>query len=507
MLHAFREDTGAEVFAYVPDYLIGKLNQLTSADYEHTWYVDGPMDYGDVYYNNAWKSVLVGTLRSGGQAVYALDITDPLNFSASDVLWEFSDIDDVDMGYVVGRPQIRKMANGKWAVIFGSGYNSPEADGEASATGDAYVFVLFIEDGIDGWSAADYVKIPVPGADGLTSPAVADVDGDSMADFLYLGDLNGNMWKIDVTSATPGSWSVAFSGNPLFTATSPTGGLQPITSRPSVKTHPYGISHGALILFGTGKYLEITDDVVDGRPTQSVYAIWDRDAYFHRTPDTGDTDPRNNYGEYGFARSSLTTPDIEVDAASGNRIIDPNTFAAPEWYDTDGNVNNRGWVADLPITGERIIQRTVIRDDLVYFVTMIPEPDVCTPGSTGWLMVLDAQTGGSPLFPVFDINNDLIVDSDDMLTVGDQLDPTQTGASGVAMPSMPNLPLFVYEDKPAGAASGWSNFPPTPNASRGCSTSGARTFTYTTQADGSITMIVSASQPLVCGRQSWMQYE
>ena len=280
-----------------------------------------------------------------------------------------------------------------------------------------------------------------------------------------------------------------------------------------MKTHPYGISDGALILFGTGKYLEITDDIVGGSATQSVYAIWDRDAFFYRTADTTDTDPRNSFGDHGFDRTTqLTHPVVTVDPASGKRVINVSGFDAPEWYAPDPDPisgepvpKDRGWVVDLPVLGERIVQRTVLRDDLVFFVTMIPEPNVCTPGSTGWLMVLDANTGGTPLYPVFDVNADLLVDSDDILSVGDPLDPDQLGASGVQMPSMPNLPLFVYEDKPAGSSLSWSSFPPAPNSSRGCSTTGARTFTYTTQADGSIAMVVSASQPLICGRQSWIQ--
>ena len=270
-----------------------------------------------------------------------------------------------------------------------------------------------------------------------------------------------------------------------------------------VKRHPLGIAHGALILFGTGKYLEVSDDVTVGIPTQSMYAIWDRDAYFNRA-----SNQRNNFGARGFDRNlQLSNPLVIVDSGSGRRIIDQSSFSAPVWYDSIGNPQDRGWVVDLPEQGERVIRRMVVRDDLVFFVTLIPEANVCVPGSTGWLMVLNTDTGGSPVFPVFDLNEDLVIDSDDLLTVGDPLDPDLTGASGVQMPSMPNLPLFAYEDAPPGSSLTWSDFPLTANTSRGCGASGARTFTYTTQADGSITMVVTAAQPLICGRQSWFQYE
>jgi type IV pilus assembly protein PilY1 len=502
MLHAFNAVNGAEVFAYVPNDLMPKLSRLTSPTYGHQFYVDGPIDYGDAIIDGAWKSVLAGSLRSGGQAVYALDITNPTAFSAANVLWEFSDENDPDLGYVLGRPQIKQMANGKWAVVISSGYNNTQVDGAASSSGNSYIFVLYIEDGDDGWSASDYVKIPVPGADGLAGPAVADVDGDGLSDFIYVGDINGNMWKIDVTSTSSGNWSVAFSGNPLFTATeSAADGSepQPITVRPAIKTHPLGIQHGVLVLWGTGKYYEISDDTTVGQPTQSIFGVWDRDGYYNKA-----LNDRNSFNERGFSRDTeLVNPRIIADASSNTRVIDPDSVNSPVWYDASGNPDDRGWVVDLPADGERVTQQIILRDDQAFFVTLIPDENVCRAGSSGWLMVLNAETGAAPLFPVFDITGDDIIDSDDILTVGDSLgNDIPTPAAGVPMQSMPNLPVFLYDDRPTDEG---DTFPPPTNSPRSCGAGGARAFTYTTQADGSLTKVTTAPQPLSCGRQNWMQ--
>jgi type IV pilus assembly protein PilY1 len=132
MLHGFRESDGEELIAYVPNKVIGKLNRLTYTYYDHDFYVNGSPIYGDVTLNGTWRSVLIGGLREGGQGVYALDITDPENFSTSDVLWEFTDEDDADLGNVFSDVQIRKMANGKWAAVFTSGYNNTNEDGFVS---------------------------------------------------------------------------------------------------------------------------------------------------------------------------------------------------------------------------------------------------------------------------------------------------------------------------------------------------------------------------------------
>ena len=516
MLHAFAEDTGEELFSFVPGYLIDKLNKLTDQAYQHEFYVDGSPTYGDVTINDSWKSVLVGSLRSGGQAVYALDITDPTSVTSSDVLWEFSDKDDADMGYVYGKPQIKQMrigsttdANGKvefitkWAAIFTSGYDNSQTDENESETGSAYIFVLFIEEGLDGWGSGDYIKIPVPGADGLAEPALADVDTDSIADFVYVGDLAGQMWKIDVTSTTPANWAVAFDGEPLFTATTSAGVVQPITTRPAIKRHPFGITDGVLVLFGTGRYLELSDDSTVGVPTQSVYSIWDRDGYYN-----GRNSPaiKNDYGAHGFNRTTqLQQPSLTVDAVSNTRLIDSTGVTAPIWFNPDGTAKDRGWVLDMPVQGERIVREIILRDDMAFFVTLIPEDDICSAGGSGWLMAVNATSGSALHFPVFDINGDNLVTPEDV--VGSEVpDSNPLNPSGLSSLSIPNVPAFVFDDRPTDLSGNpLAVFPPTANSSRGCSNNDARSYTYTTQTNGSVTMVTTAAQPLSCGRQSWKQ--
>ncbi len=501
MLHAFRETDGVEVFTYVPNEILHKLPKLTSRYYGHDFYVDGSPSYGDVQIGSDWKSVLVSGLRSGGQGIFALDITDPENFSASKVLWEFTDEDDADLGFYFGDPQIKKMANGKWAAVFTSGYNNTVNDGAVSPNGKQYLYVVFIEDGINGWSSSDYRKIEIPDADGLSAPAVADVDGDSLADFVYVGDLDGNMWKVDVTSTSPSGWQVAFSGEPLFIAMDDEGTRQPITTRPAIMRHPLSIREGVMVIFGTGKYLEVNDDVTEDVPPQSVYGIWDRDGYFYRSQNQ-----RNNYGDHDFERDELSNPSITVDATTNRRIIHDNAANLPRWFDEQGDPQSRGWYIDLPVEGERINREVILRDNIAFLVTLIPEDDVCAAGGSGWLMALNAETGNAPRFPVLDITDDSIIDKDDVLVRDNPYvegeDSSLVNPIGLEMLSIPNLPTLLYDDR---ASDLGSLFPPRANAPRGCGAAGAKSFTYTTRTNGSIEMVAAAHQPLSCGRQSWNQ--
>ncbi|MGB5832397.1 MAG: PilC/PilY family type IV pilus protein, partial [Thiohalocapsa sp.] len=293
MLHGFNATTGAEVIAYVPGSVYPNLSRLTDPDYgetllPHRFYVDGSPMAADVQVNANWMTVLAGGLNRGGQGYYALDISDPSLFAetnsaaANTVLWEFTDANDPDLGYTYNGPvvnydtwqsaQIAKMNNGKWALIVGNGYNNTEADGHASATGHAALFIIYIEGGADGtWSATDYTKIDTGAGslvapNGLATPAPIDIDGDGDVDIAYAGDLEGNIWKFNLTDASASNWTTGL----LYAAVDAGGNPQPITTAVMTLHHPNG---GFVVGFGSGQYLELAD--LSTTAPQTLYGIWD----------------------------------------------------------------------------------------------------------------------------------------------------------------------------------------------------------------------------------------
>jgi len=78
-------DEGTEVVAYIPNFLIDNLNELTSQNYAHRFFVDGNPTVSDVFIDmdgtgpgsDAWYTVLIGGARAGGQGYFALNISDP----------------------------------------------------------------------------------------------------------------------------------------------------------------------------------------------------------------------------------------------------------------------------------------------------------------------------------------------------------------------------------------------------------------------------------------------
>jgi type IV pilus assembly protein PilY1 len=441
MLHGFQVGVnpssgveGDEVFAFMPNAAISKelFGYVTDRNYIHSFFVDGAPQYGDVFYGGAWHTVLVGSMGAGstealggktgtgGRSLFALDVTNPSGFGVNNVLWEFSNRDDADLGYTFATPSVVRMANGDWAAIFGNGYNS--------ANGKAALYILNIKTGALLGGKAVLADSPATKDNGLSTPTAVDVDGDKITDYIYAGDLKGNLWKFDVTSSDPNQWGVAFSGKPLFVAKDAAGVVQPITTKPGVQpAKSANQDKGVMVYFGTGKYFEEGDHQLPVAPAlpqvQSFYGIWDKCDKSNVATCTG--------GEIS-GRSLLVEQKItkEEDILALNISV-RNSTACPIAYGTlppaaesgcSSTANRRGWFMDLKspifgVEGERAVNTPLIREDSVVFVTLIPLNVTCEPGGKSWLMEVNGE-GASFAVAVIDTNRDGKIDSADLALSG-----------------------------------------------------------------------------------------
>ncbi len=424
MLHILNADTGQELMAYVPNILFNKLGELTDPGYNHQYYIDRTIGVWDVFFGGSWHTVAIGGLGKGGQGIYALDISSG-NFSegnaSSIAMWEFTDADDRDLGYTYTTPYMMKMNNGKWMVAFGNGHNNTEADGNASLTGDAILFLLDIETGGKSGSGTKIkLSTGVGTADdplGLGRPnALADIvaidtNQDYKVDYIYAGDYFGNLWKFDVSDADPNNWSVwrdsSNNPTPLFVARSPSGEPQPITFAPVIQAHTK--KKGYLVYVGTGSYIQ-TGDVSDNT-VQSIYGIWDR---FESNINTITRD-------YLLEQSLLeinTNQFTETNARGSTANI-------MRWYDGVGlpspGLNPKqylGWRMDLlnngAAEGERLFDNLDIAGNVLSFTTIIPSLDPCVSGGESWAFRINADTGSRFLTSSpWDYNNDGTIGSSD----------------------------------------------------------------------------------------------
>jgi type IV pilus assembly protein PilY1 len=262
---------------------------FASPQYGHNFFVDATPGTGDLFYpnaaspNGAWHTWLVGGLGAGGAAIYALDITNPASFSegtASTVVmgeWNPSTINAIgcsstptacggNLGNTFGTPQIRRLHNGQWGVIFGNGFGS--------STGDAGIYVMTISFASNGKLTPSfyYLSTGHAGGNGIAYVTPVDLDGDHITDYVYAGDLKGNVWRFDLTSATPSNW--AASSAPLFTT--PSG--QPISTQLlAISSTATGSPQKLMIEFATGQRTQLTNaaTVSFASGTQAIYGIWD----------------------------------------------------------------------------------------------------------------------------------------------------------------------------------------------------------------------------------------
>ncbi|MGH1440959.1 MAG: pilus assembly protein [Cellvibrionaceae bacterium] len=473
MLHGFdgSETGGNEVFAYIPSFLVNDLHSLAETDYSHLAYVDSTPTIRDVYVDGDWRTFLVGGVRSGGRGIYALDVTDPTVLAdqgnaSSIVEFEFVgdaslDVDtnpaaggDADLGFTYSRPQIAKMNDGSWVAIIANGYNS-EGDGTAK------LFIVDLETGeareldtgegsIVNSSCADINS----DCNGLSSPTIADLNGDFRVDRIYAGDLHGNMWVFNVADTDPSNWGVAFGGEPLFRActASPctTANRQPITVRPEITTHParrsFSTSPNVLVYFGTGQFVAQGDD--SDTTTQSFYAVWD----------AGSTSTSSLYGD-------LDRSDLQGQSFTNTSGLIGITSNSVDYVPT----SELGWYIDLTIPsttffeGGRAVINPLVLGQIVFFVVTIPSGEVCNRDGNAYLIALNSYDGTEADFSIFDTNGD-----------------------GVADSSAPVTPL-------SGAAVGLGSI-----------SAGGDPKLVTTNADGSIDVDdITIAAPILSGRKSW----
>lgn len=378
MLHAFDEATGAESWAYVPNLVMAGLNKLTAkTHFVHEQSVDATPVSADVDFGAGdWHTLLVGGLRKGGRGYYALDVTTAGAADeaavANKVLWEFpNSISNAtarasatqNMGYSFGKPLLVKTAAG-WVVLVTSGYNNGSNAGDSGGDGLGHLYVINPKTG-------DLIRdIPTPActASPATDPCglaqiTASLVGNT-ADYVYGGDLKGNLWRFNLTAASPAAWSVA----KFTTLVDNDGATQPVTTAPALST----VSGKRIIQVGTGQLLGSSD--FSTTQTQTMYGL------------------RDTLPSGASLRSSLQSQTLSPWA--GYLVSSDNSVD----YDI-----KHGWYVDLNQPGERVNTTPKIDDagNLIFTTTSIEkpaatfmEPSVCRWGTPAWVYFFSSYTGG-----------------------------------------------------------------------------------------------------------------
>lgn len=423
MLHGFDASSGKETVAYVPMGVYPHLAGYTKPAYTHRYLVDGSPFTADANFGNNtlpdWKTVLVGSLGNGGKGYFLLDVTRPNAFAASSVLADLTDGSDADIGHMALPPsrqdgdsslssQVVRTNDGKWSVLLGNGVNS--------ANSKPFLLVHRLDSSVSTNAAltkvgpTDADTAYTGGGNGLSTPRTIDLDGDGTADLAYAGDMLGNLWRFDLSSAKPDEWKAARVYRALDAAGSP----QSISAPPLVSGHPKG---GLQVVFGTGRNLTTGDATSNAQ--QTLYGVWDSVPVKTKSAEqTTFFSGRNRLQKQQQLSGSKTLNSIEYFQTSDEEVkYELKNVLGSGASDT----SELGWYLDLPDAGYRTLAAPrVFEGGLVLFNTALPaRADIVAAGTEsceassvqstkGKLFVLSALAGRRPSLNVFvDLTGDV----------------------------------------------------------------------------------------------------
>jgi type IV pilus assembly protein PilY1 len=406
MLHAFDIANGAELWAYVPRAILGKLHKLADPAYSHEYYVDGPSVEADAYLSEGWRNLVLGSVGAGGRAVFAVNVNTANPTSGLDgnsVRWEINDsaTDFTELGSVLSPIQTGVLQDGRWVAVFGNGYESNSCRSS--------LFIVKLEDGslikkIDADTTSGTGSLCA----GTTKNGLGGVrlmfDSNNKIMGAYAGDLQGNVWKFNAAGTGTTNWMLGNGGKPLFTAKNAAGGVQAITAPPAVvvRTDQTKYNPSYMVIVGTGKLHEVEDQA--NKTAQSAYGLWDRYGFTSTVDDS--IASRSNLVAVNttFTKALTVATDILSTSAGTSNLYTTTPSKTVDW------TTDRGWVLDYSIkAGQRTISPIEKAGRIVRIDTMIPKdpaPSCSDTSGEAFNYLVEPLTGGCKLQTTLDTNGD-----------------------------------------------------------------------------------------------------
>ena len=162
-------------------------------------------------HKEAGRVWLYATMRRGGRAIYAFDVTDPANPllkwkkgcpNQGDDVGCTADFDGI--GQTWSAPKVAKAAGyGSPVLLMGGGYDRCEDDDPhtcTTATKGNKVYVL------DADTGNRLVTLNTDRA--VVAEVFVVKDASGLAKFVYVADLGGNVYRINIGTDAPGAWSI-----------------------------------------------------------------------------------------------------------------------------------------------------------------------------------------------------------------------------------------------------------------------------------------------------------
>ncbi len=210
VIEAIDAETGAELWAFMPQDLLPNIALIKANNEAAVPYygLDGPMT---IYETNGQKMLIVG-MRRGGKSYYMLNITDRLNPT---FVAQITDPDSATtgdtfdgLGQTWSKPLLTRMAVSGSTVdvlVFGGGYDTDQ-DSATTRANDNEGNAIFIVRALDG-TLVQKISNSLSGVSGMNNAIAADVlpfdiNRNGILDRLYAADVGGRIIRIDIPEST-----------------------------------------------------------------------------------------------------------------------------------------------------------------------------------------------------------------------------------------------------------------------------------------------------------------
>ncbi|MFT4727625.1 MAG: type IV pilus assembly protein PilY1 [Granulosicoccus sp.] len=371
-LHAIDSRDGKELFSFVPKELLSNLSILFANDQnvKHTYGLDGHITVWhddkdpkkDGIVNGSDKVYLYVGMRRGGRDYYAFDVTDP---EQPKFIWQIEGggSDFPQLGQTWSKPiKSSVMFKGvlKNVLIFGGGYN-PNQDKELGTTrrNDDYgntVYIVDAETGVKIWHAESASKWGDMSYSIPSDIRVLDVDGNGLADRMYVGDMGGQVWRFDIKQYHSDSDSLADFVDGGVLADVGGGG-----STNSIRF--YNQPDVALINQEGERFLSV-----------SIGSGWRAHPLDEQTSDRfymiRDNNPFSVTGDYGRRDGSIFRAIEDSDLKDVTTSGGASLSSMPH-----------GWYLRMEDSGEKVLGRSITINNQVIFTSYTPglAPSACRP--------------------------------------------------------------------------------------------------------------------------------
>ncbi len=434
-LHAINSADGGEVFSYIPQSLLGKLkyNYVNQPGYAKTYGLDGPLttwvqdkNYNSKITEDDDQAFLYAGMRRGGRDYIALDVTKKEKPKHK---WTIKggQGDFTELGQTWSKPTLATVNHpttgaATKVLVFGGGYDTRQDDVSVRSV-DSVGRALYMVDADSGdliWRASPNLDANLILSDMQYSmpsdPRVVDMDGDGLAEQIYIGDMGGQIWRFDIDNNASYAADFIKAGVIANLAGDEEQNARRFYNTPDISLIKNDDEPTLAIAIGSGYRAHPLDTRVKDR------------FYVLQQPVTA--------GQYGVSEGgsyrAVNNDDLfdVTDNAIGEGDDNEKTLAIAELETASG------WFLELKESGEKTLSTSVTINNQVMFTSYKPgEGGACDRVLGGGnLYVLDIYNG-TPVLDLFTENNPL----DNSLTKEDRI-------QSLERPGIPPSPRMMFPE-------------------------------------------------------------